>query len=307
MKESLNYFKIPRKKWREYYEQNVVPLTEKELERIKSLNDRISIKDVQEIYMPLVYYLEMQLHVQQYKQEETARFLGRPVANPPFIIGIAGSVAVGKSTTARLLKILLKESFPGKKVQLITTDGFLYPNKYLVDHDMMNQKGFPESYDMEKLISFMDNVKSGKLAKAPVYSHQSYDIIPNRFDVVDKPDILIVEGINVLQLPSNQQIYVSDYFDFSIYVDAEERDIRRWYLERFGMLLDGAFNDPHNYYYSLAQEGNRDKAFAIAKNTWEQVNHKNLQEYILPTRNRADLILVKAANHIINELFLRKY
>ena len=307
MKESLNYFKIPRKKWREYYEQNVVPLTEKELERIKSLNDRISIKDVQEIYMPLVYYLEMQLHVQQYKQEETARFLGRPVANPPFIIGIAGSVAVGKSTTARLLKILLKESFPGKKVQLITTDGFLYPNKYLVDHDMMNQKGFPESYDMEKLISFMDNVKSGKLAKAPVYSHQSYDIIPNRFDVVDKPDILIVEGINVLQLPSNQQIYVSDYFDFSIYVDAEEKDIRRWYLERFGMLLDGAFNDPHNYYYSLAQEGNRDKAFAIAKNTWEQVNHKNLQEYILPTRNRADLILVKAANHIINELFLRKY
>lgn len=307
MKESLNYFKIPRKKWREYYEQNVVPLTEKELERIKSLNDRISIKDVQEIYMPLVYYLEMQLHVQQYKQEETARFLGRPVANPPFIIGIAGSVAVGKSTTARLLKILLKESFPGKKVQLITTDGFLYPNKYLVDHDMMNQKGFPESYDMEKLISFMDNVKSGKLAKAPVYSHQSYDIIPNRFDVVDKPDILIVEGINVLQLPSNQQIYVSDYFDFSIYVDAEEKDIRRWYLERFGMLLDGAFNDPHNYYYSLAQESNRDKAFAIAKNTWEQVNHKNLQEYILPTRNRADLILVKAANHIINELFLRKY
>lgn len=307
MKESLNYFKIPRKKWREYYEQNVVPLTEKELERIKSLNDRISIKDVQEIYMPLVYYLEMQLHIQQYKQEETARFLGRPVANPPFIIGIAGSVAVGKSTTARLLKILLKESFPGKKVQLITTDGFLYPNKYLVDHDMMNQKGFPESYDMEKLISFMDNVKSGKLAKAPVYSHQSYDIIPNRFDVVDKPDILIVEGINVLQLPSNQQIYVSDYFDFSIYVDAEEKDIRRWYLERFGMLLDGAFNDPHNYYYSLAQEGNRDKAFAIAKNTWEQVNHKNLQEYILPTRNRADLILVKAANHIINELFLRKY
>ena len=307
MKESLNYFKIPRKKWREYYEQNVVPLTEKELERIKSLNDRISIKDVQEIYMPLVYYLEMQLHVQQYKQEETARFLGRPVMNPPFIIGIAGSVAVGKSTTARLLKILLKESFPGKKVQLITTDGFLYPNKYLVDHDMMNQKGFPESYDMEKLISFMDNVKSGKLAKAPVYSHQSYDIIPNRFDVVDKPDILIVEGINVLQLPSNQQIYVSDYFDFSIYVDAEEKDIRRWYLERFGMLLDGAFNDPHNYYYSLAQESNRDKAFAIAKNTWEQVNHKNLQEYILPTRNRADLILVKAANHIINELFLRKY
>lgn len=307
MKESLNYFKIPRKKWREYYEQNVVPLTEKELERIKSLNDRISIKDVQEIYMPLVYYLEMQLHVQQYKQEETARFLGRPVANPPFIIGIAGSVAVGKSTTARLLKILLKESFPRKKVQLITTDGFLYPNKYLVDHDMMNQKGFPESYDMEKLISFMDNVKSGKLAKAPVYSHQSYDIIPNRFDVVDKPDILIVEGINVLQLPSNQQIYVSDYFDFSIYVDAEEKDIRRWYLERFGMLLDGAFNDPHNYYYSLAQEDNRDKAFAIAKNTWEQVNHKNLQEYILPTRNRADLILVKAANHIINELFLRKY
>lgn len=307
MEEALNYYKIPRKKWREYYEKNVVPLTNTELERIKSLNDRISLKDVQEIYMPLVYYLQMQLNVQQYKEEQTALFLNKQLENIPFIIGIAGSVAVGKSTTARLLKILLKQAFPGKSVQLITTDGFLYPNKYLASHDLMNRKGFPESYDMEKLISFLDNVKNRKKAQAPVYSHQSYDIIPERFDVVDNPDILIVEGINVLQLPSNQQIYVSDYFDFSIYVDAKEADIRRWYLERFGMLLDGAFNDPHNYYYSLAQEGNREKAFKIAKNTWEKVNHPNLHKYILPTKNRADLIMKKESNHVVNELLLRKF
>ena len=213
MEESLNYFKIPREKWREYYEKNIVPLTPEELERIKSLNDRISMKDVQEIYMPLVYYLEMQLNVQRFKQEQTARFLDKPMKNVPFVIGIAGSVAVGKSTTARLLKILLKEAFPGKKVQLITTDGFLYPNAKLKERGIMDRKGFPESYDMEKLITFMDQVKNGEKASAPVYSHQVYDIIPNRYDIVDNPNILIVEGINVLQLPSNQRIYVSDYFE----------------------------------------------------------------------------------------------
>ena len=307
MEESLNYFKIPREKWREYYEKNIVPLTPEELERIKSLNDRISMKDVQEIYMPLVYYLEMQLNVQRFKQEQTARFLDKPMKNVPFVIGIAGSVAVGKSTTARLLKILLKEAFPGKKVQLITTDGFLYSNAKLKERGIMDRKGFPESYDMEKLITFMDQVKNGEKASAPVYSHQVYDIIPNRYDIVDNPNILIVEGINVLQLPSNQRIYVSDYFDFSIYVDAHEKDIKRWYLERFEMLLDGAFNDPHNYYYSLAQPGKRDEAFAIAKETWRKVNHINLRDYILPTKSRADLIIEKGHDHIINELLLRKY
>ncbi len=300
-------FVQPREKWREYYEKNIVPLTPEELERIKSLNDRISMKDVQEIYMPLVYYLEMQLNVQRFKQEQTARFLDKPMKNVPFVIGIAGSVAVGKSTTARLLKILLKEAFPGKKVQLITTDGFLYPNAKLKERGIMDRKGFPESYDMEKLITFMDQVKNGEKASAPVYSHQIYDIIPNRYDIVDNPNILIVEGINVLQLPSNQRIYVSDYFDFSIYVDAHEKDIKRWYLERFEMLLDGAFNDPHNYYYSLAQPGKRDEAFAIAKETWRKVNHINLRDYILPTKNRADLIIEKGHDHIINELLLRKY
>lgn len=307
MEETLNYFKIPRDKWRKYYVKNVVPLSQTELERIKSLNDSISMIDVEEIYMPLVYYLEMQLNVQKYKQEQIARFLEKPLVKTPFIIGIAGSVAVGKSTTARLLKLLLKEAFPGKRVQMITTDGFLYPNNYLKKHHLMEHKGFPDSYDMEKMINFLDAVKSGRKAQAPVYSHQSYDIVRNRFDVVDSPDILIVEGINVLQLPSNQQIYVSDYFDFSIYVDAAERDIRRWYLERFGMLLDGAFNDPHNYYYELAQKGNRDEAFKIAKDTWQRINHKNLHEYILPTKNRADLIMVKNSEHLVEKLLLRKY
>lgn len=308
MKEPTNYFKIPRAKWREYYEENFVPLEPGELERIKSLNDRISMKDVQEIYMPLVYYLEMQLNVQHFKQEQTARFLKKPImTNVPFVIGIAGSVAVGKSTTARLLQILLKEAFPGKKVQLITTDGFLYPNVVLKEKGLTERKGFPESYDMPALIHFMDQVKEGMKASAPVYSHKTYDIIPDRYDVVDNPSILIVEGINVLQLPSNQRIYVSDYFDFSIYVDASEKDIKKWYLERFGMLLDGAFNDPNNYYYSLAQSGKREEAFELARTIWRQVNHVNLRDYILPTKNRADLIIEKGHDHVINELFLRKY
>ena len=307
MEEILNYFKIPRQKWRSYYEKNVISLTAAKLQRIKSLNDRISMKDVQEIYMPLVYYLKMQVEIARDKQTQIAHFLELPLKKVPFIIGIAGSVAVGKSTTARLLQILLKETFPHKKVQLITTDGFLYSNSELKKRGLYDRKGFPESYNMEELISFMDKVKSRKKALAPVYSHQSYDIVPDRYDIVMDPDILIVEGINVLQLPSNQQIYVSDYFDFSIYIDAREKDIKRWYLERFGMLLDRAYNEPKNYYYPLAHEKTRNEAYQTALRVWEHVNHKNLHDYILPTRNRANLILVKESDHLIENLFLRKY
>ena len=170
----------------------------------------------------------------------------------------------------------------------------------------MSRKGFPESYDMPRLIKFVNDVKNGIVAKAPVYSHKVYDIIPDEFDVIDQPDILIVEGINVLQLPSHEPIFVSDFFDFSLYVDAREEYIKRWYLERFGMLLDTAFKDPTNYYYPYAI-GDRTAAFKMASKVWEDVNHPNLHEYILPTRNRADLIIVKSANHLIEELRLRKY
>ena len=264
------------------------------------------MEDVSEVYMPMVHLLQMFMKNHQRLQDDQASFLGIKPHKVPFILGIAGSVAVGKSTTARLLKSLLSEVYPDKKVQLITTDGFIFPNAVLKKKGIMSRKGFPESYDMPRLIKFVNDVKNGIVAKAPVYSHKVYDIIPDEFDVIDQPDILIVEGINVLQLPSHEPIFVSDFFDFSLYVDAKEEYIKRWYLERFGMLLDTAFKDPTNYYYPYAI-GDRTAAFKMASKVWEDVNHPNLHEYILPTRNRADLIIVKSANHLIEELRLRKY
>lgn len=306
MENQLNYYKILRSEWREFYKEHIVPLSFRELNHIKSLNDRISLEDVKEIYMPLVHLIKLKMQAHQLMQKQQAEFLGIKPQKVPFILGIAGSVAVGKSTTARLLQNLLSELYPQKKVQLITTDGFLFPTKELKKRKLLGKKGFPESYDMPLLINFINDVKNGLPAKAPVYSHATYDIIPNRYDLVDCPDILIVEGINVLQLPSNQQIYVSDFFDFSIYVDADEELIKQWYLERFDMLLDRAKNEPHNYYYSYAQ-GDRQVAHEMAKDVWQRINHKNLQEYILPTKTRADLILTKGQNHFVNELYLRKY
>lgn len=306
MENQINYYRIDRAEWRNFYKDHIVPLTNEELDRIKSLNDRISMEDVSEVYMPMVHLLQMFMKNHQRLQDDQASFLGIKPHKVPFILGIAGSVAVGKSTTARLLKSLLSEVYPDKKVQLITTDGFIFPNAVLKKKGIMSRKGFPESYDMPRLIKFVNDVKNGIVAKAPVYSHKVYDIIPNEFDVIDQPDILIVEGINVLQLPSHEPIFVSDFFDFSLYVDAKEEYIKRWYLERFGMLLDTAFKDPTNYYYPYAI-GDRTAAFKMASKVWEDVNHPNLHEYILPTRNRADLIIVKSANHLIEELRLRKY
>lgn len=306
MENQINYYKISRKEWSGFYQDQVAPLTEAELEKIKSLNDRISLADVSDIYLPLVHLLHLFFKTHQQQQDDQAKFLGIRPHKVPFILGIAGSVAVGKSTTARLLKVLLSAHFPAKKVDLITTDGFLYPNATLKKKRLMKRKGFPESYDMERLINFINDVKNNLPAKAPVYSHKIYDIVPGEYETIASPDILIVEGINVLQLPSKQQIYVSDFFDFSIYVDAKEEHIKRWYLERFGMLLDIAFKDPTNYYYPYAL-GDRAKAFSMAEAVWDEVDHPNLHDYILPTKKRADLIIVKGKDHLIDELLLRKY
>ncbi|OSH28525.1 pantothenate kinase [Enterococcus faecalis] len=303
----MNYYPISREEWHGFYHDGKAPLTEAELDNIKSVNDQISLKDVQEIYVPLTHLIHLYMKEFESLTLSKGLFLHEYVSVPPFIIGIAGSVAVGKSTTARLLQRILARTFKRRNVQLITTDGFLYPNKVLEEQGIMDRKGFPESYDMEKLINFLNEVKSGKdEIKAPVYSHSVYDVIEGEYELIQQPDILIVEGINTLQLPANQQIYVSDFFDFSIFVDADPALIEKWYLERFGALLDTAFLDPNNYYYQYAI-GKREDAFAMARNVWKTVNLPNLEEYILPTRGRADIILHKTENHLIDQIYLRKY
>ncbi|AVV98373.1 type I pantothenate kinase [Lactiplantibacillus plantarum] len=309
MEDQMNYYCFSREQWKQFYRNNQhqVPLTAANLHEIEAFNDRISLDDVRDIYMPFAHLLQAKYeHYLSWRETESV-FLHRQNRQSPFIIGVSGSVAVGKTTTARLLEILFKYLYPDRRTQLITTDGFLYPNAELKKMQLMERKGFPESYDMTRLIQFLNDVKSGKpLAKAPVYSHQTYDIVPNRFDVITHPDILIIEGINVLQLPSNQAIYISDFTDFSVYVDADADLIEDWYLERFKALMKTAFQDPTNYFYPWAIGDPKD-AMAMAERVWEEVNLKNLNDYILPTRNRADLILHKVAHHVIDAVYFRKY
>ena len=305
MNEWLNYDQFDRQTWHSFFPSERVLLAQENLDEIKSLNDRISLADVQEIYLPLIKLVQLQYQNYQQMHLQKMTFLKKPNRRVPYIIGIAGSVAVGKSTSARLLQILLHKLMPDLRVELITTDGFLYPNAELKRRGIMARKGFPESYDMEKLLTFLNDVKAGEdRVAAPTYSHSVYDVLDTPRVIVE-PDILIVEGINVLQLPSKQPLYVSDFFDFSVYVDADADLIEHWYLERFGMLLDTAFQDPENYYYPYAQ-GDRDQAFAMAKDVWRRVNLPNLTEYILPTRNRADVILHKTTNHKIDRVYLRE-
>jgi len=307
MDNSMNYHVISREEWQNYYRNGTPPLSEDELQKIKGFNDRISLQDVQDIYIPLTHLIHVYMKEYESLQLSKGLFMQKYVGLNPFIIGVAGSVAVGKSTTARLLQMILARTFKRRNVQLITTDGFLYPNKELKEKGLLERKGFPESYNMERLISFLDQVKSGAdEVQVPVYSHSIYDIVEGEFETISQPDILIVEGINVLQLPATEQIYVSDFFDFSIFVDAEPALIEKWYLQRFGALLDTAFQEPDNFYYSYAI-GNREDAFEMARGVWKNVNLKNLEEYIMPTKNRADLILHKSENHIIDEIHLRKY
>lgn len=306
MDQWMNYEQFDRQTWHSFFPTDSVRLTQDDLDHIKSLNDRISIADVQDIYLPLTKMLQLKYQNYLEWQMQKAAFLQQRAEHVPYIIGIAGSVAVGKSTIARLISILLNRMLPQKQVSLMTTDGFLYSNAELQRQGIMDRKGFPESYDMEKMLRFMNDVKAGKSnVQAPTYSHQVYDVLPDQPLVINQPDILIVEGINTLQLPSNQQIYVSDYFDFSIYVDANPNLIEDWYLQRFGMLLDTAFTDPTNYYYSYSQ-GDRDDAFAMAKRVWETVDLPNLNEYILPTRNRADFILHKTKDHVVDRVYLKR-
>ena len=307
MDKSNTFYIYNRNDWKDLHTNGKFSMTDDELEALASLNDNVSLKDVREIYLPLASVLDVFIKGYNNQQWNLNRLLDVVPKKVPYVIGIAGSVAVGKSTLARLLQNILAEYYKNKKVDLITTDGFLYPNAILEKKGLMERKGFPESYDMHRLISFMGDVKSGKEdIKVPKYSHDVYNIVEGEFQTIDQPDILIVEGINTLQLPANEKIYASDFFDFSFYVDAEPENIEKWYLQRFGILVDTAFRDPENFYNVFA-DVERSEAFTYAKRIWKAVNLKNLEEYILPTRFRADVILHKTTDHYIDQILLRKH
>jgi type I pantothenate kinase len=299
-------------RWAEFRADTPLTLTEQEVQRLSSLNDPIDLNEVRRIYLSLSRLLSAHVEATQLLFHQRASFLNVPDAvKTPYIIGIAGSVAVGKSTTARVLKELLARWPTSPKVDLVTTDGFLYPNDILRSRNLMERKGFPDSYDVGALLRFLSGVKSGQPnVQAPVYSHLTYDVMPGKFVSVDQPDILIFEGLNVLQpgdLPADGKFipFLSDFFDFSIYLDAEEELIHQWYIARFMRLRETAFRNPDSFFHRYSQLS-ESAARAIAEGLWQNINLKNLRENILPTRPRADLILRKGADHLIEEVALRK-
>lgn len=305
-----NFIEYQREDWRKLQKDTPNTIKIDDLQRVVSLNDRLTQADVYDIYGPLIQYIDIYIKKRHTFYKQQRDFLQHPdcmVSIPPFIIGISGSVAVGKSTVARVLKQLLEQAYPGKNVDLITTDGFLYPNETLKYKGIYNRKGFPESYDMVGLLHFMNEVKLGNgQAKYPIYSHEIYDIVPGEYAYLNNPNILIVEGINVFQLPQNQQLYVSDYFDFSIYVDAETTNIKKWYMERFYIHIDLAKNDPNNY-YSRFIDMTPAEVEEFGNEVWYTVNLTNLIQHIAPTRGRANLILHKGENHFVDRVYVRQY
>jgi type I pantothenate kinase len=301
------FLEMERADWAELAAGMEVALAESDLQRLRGLGDQLDLTEVAEVYLPLSRLLNLYVAGARATRDATQAFLRQRPQPTPFVIGIAGSVAVGKSTTARLLQELLSRWPDTPHVELVTTDGFLWPNAELERRGLLQRKGFPESYDRRSLTRFVSRVKSGAAsAKAPVYSHLVYDIVPGERVVVQRPDVLIVEGLNVLQPPaSSARIAVSDLFDFTIYVDARTADIERWYVERFLRLQRGAFTDPESYFHRYATLS-EPEAIARAKGIWAEINGPNLEQNVLPTRARADLVLRKGADHSVSTVLLRK-
>jgi type I pantothenate kinase len=306
------YIHLGRAEWSALRERTPLPLTAEEVTRLRGLGEVTDLDEVREVYVPLSRLLNLHVAATHGLRRARNTFLGtsdRPAT--PFVIGVAGSVAVGKSTTARLLQTLLARWPEHPRVELVTTDGFLLPNAELERRGLMRRKGFPESYDQRALLRFVADVKAGRAeVSAPVYSHLSYDIVPGERLTVHRPDILIVEGLNVLQPPrpgqdGRRRMGVADHFDFSVYVDARTEDIQRWYLERFRALRATAFQNPRSYFHRHTRVS-ESEALDYARSTWRTINEPNLTDNIAPTRARADLVLHKAADHQVRRLSLRK-
>lgn len=300
------YACFDRAAWAALRAATPLTLSEADLVELQGINESLSLDEVAAVYLPMSRLLNLHIAATQELHQVANRFLGSLAARVPYVIGIAGSVASGKSTTARLLQALLARWPEHPRVDLVTTDGFLYPNAVLEARGLMHRKGFPESYDLPRLLRFMADVKAGRPeVAAPVYSHLHYDIVPDAAQVVRRPDILIVEGLNLLQSGPGPAVFVSDYLDFSLYVDADEGLLETWFLERFRTLRATAFRDPASFFHRYAALSEAE-ALAFARRVWAEINLVNLRENILPTRERATLVLAKGAQHAVQQIRLRK-
>jgi type I pantothenate kinase len=305
------FVEFTRAEWARLRASTPLPLTEPQLRPLVSLNERMSLDEVADVYLPLSRLLNLYVGATQSLHRATATFIGSDRPRVPFVIGIAGSVAVGKSTISRVLKALLSHWPSHPQVDLITTDGFLMPQTVLEARGLMDRKGFPESYDVRRLVRFLADMKSGvPEVKAPVYSHLRYDIVPGDYQAVRQPDVVIVEGLNVLQTGGSRAgrpmaMFVSDFFDFAIYVDAQETDIEQWYVERFLALRETVFKNPFSYFHRYASL-TTDQAIETARGIWRSINLVNLRENVQPTRERAHLILEKGRDHAVRRVRLRK-
>ena len=298
--------RFDRQEWAALRAQTPLTIREKDLEALRGINDQLDLDEVTAVYLPLTRLLNLYVSATQSLHRVSTTFLGTIAPKLPYIIGVAGSVAVGKSTLARLLQALLSRWPEHPRVELITTDGFLFPNAELEARGIMNRKGFPESYDTQSLLSFLRAVKSGEPeVTAPIYSHVIYDVLPDRHEIVHQPDILILEGLNVLQVDSYANEFVSDYFDFSIYLDADESLIESWFIERFHALRRTVFQDPQSFFKHFADLTD-EQATMLAGQIWESINGRNLRENIAPTKGRASLVIEKGADHRVTDVFLRK-